>query len=153
MSRSGYIEDGDYDQWNLIRYRGAVNSAFKGKRGQAFLKEMLAALDALPEKRLIKNDLETRQFITYSHWGMIEIEAVCAIGAVGKARGLDMSKLDPEDSVTVASTFNIAESMAREIVFENDEGDYWGKETPEQLYDRMRRFVVASIKQPKDDTP
>ena len=46
MSRSGYGDD--IGQWDLIRWRGAVQSAMCGKRGQAFLKEMLAALDALP---------------------------------------------------------------------------------------------------------
>lgn len=83
MSRSGYSEDLD-DQWQFIRWRGAVKSAIKGRRGQDFLKEMLAALDALPEKVLIANDL---QDTTYSG-------QVCAIGAVGKARGVDMERLE-----------------------------------------------------------
>lgn len=33
MSRSGYSED--LDMWDLIRWRGAVKSALRGKRGQA----------------------------------------------------------------------------------------------------------------------
>lgn len=32
MSRCGYSDD--YDQWALIRWRGAVESAIRGKRGQ-----------------------------------------------------------------------------------------------------------------------
>lgn len=44
MSRSGYNDD--CDGWALIRWRGAVNSAINGKRGQAFLRELVAALDA-----------------------------------------------------------------------------------------------------------
>ena len=110
MSRSGYIDDLD-DQWQYIRWRGAVASAFNGRRGQAFLKEMLAALDALPEKVLIAHEL---QDTTYSG-------QVCAMGAVGKARGVDMEKLDPEDKETVAGTFGIADAMAAEIAYENDE--------------------------------
>lgn len=141
MSRSGYNCDGDYDDWRLIMYRGAVVSALRGKRGQAFLKEMLAALDALPEKKLIKNDLE-------KYDGPTDTVLVCAIGAVGKSRNIDMSEVDPEDSSTVANIFGIAESMAREIVFENDEGgDYWNKETPEECYQRMHRWIEAWIKQ------
>ena len=58
MSRSGY-HDG-IDQWDLIRWRGAVASAIRGKRGQAFLREMLDALDALPEPKLIAHDLFVR---------------------------------------------------------------------------------------------
>lgn len=45
MSRSGYCDDGDYGQWEMIMWRGAVTSAFRGKRGQAFLKEMLDSRD------------------------------------------------------------------------------------------------------------
>ncbi len=55
MSRSGYSEDGD--QWQMIKWRGAVASAFRGRRGQAFLREMRDALDALPVKRLLRDEL------------------------------------------------------------------------------------------------
>ena len=133
MSRSGYSED--HEQWTMIRWRGAVASAIRGKRGQAFLREMLAALDAMPEKRLIGHELE------YDG-------NVCAIGSVGKARGLDMSELDPEDPYTVANVFGIARAMAAEIVFENDEGaGYWSKETPEARWHRMRAWVISNLKE------
>lgn len=56
MSRSGYSDD--LDSWSMIRWRGAVTSATRGARGQAFFREMLAALDAMPEKKLIADDLE-----------------------------------------------------------------------------------------------
>src|SRR3954471_11126976 len=101
MSRSGYVEDCDYEiSW--INWRGAVKSAIRGKRGQAFLYEMLQAMAALPENKLIARELECDG-------------AVCAIGAVGKARGLDMSQLDPEDYHSVAGKFGIAEALAQEI--------------------------------------
>ena len=45
MSRSGYSDD--LEPWDLIRWRGAVNSAIKGKRGRALLQKMADALDAL----------------------------------------------------------------------------------------------------------
>ena len=132
MSRSGYSDDWDGEHWEIALCQGKVARAFKGKRGQAFLKDMLAALDALPEKRLIANELETVD------------GAVCAIGSVGKARGVDMSKLDPEDPWGVADAFNIAPSMAREIVYVNDEeGSY--NETPEQRFDRIRRWILQEI--------
>ena len=133
MSRSGYIDDMD-DMWQHICWRGAVASAFKGRRGQAFLKEMLAALDALPEKALVANELEQKD------------GAVCALGAVGKARGIDMSELDPEDRETVASKFGIAAAMAAEIVFTNDEWVYDPtKETTGQRFYRMRQWVESQI--------
>ena len=132
MSRANYSDD--LDNWQLIKWRGAVESAMRGKRGQAFLKEMLAAMEALPNPRLITRDL-------------IKEGEVCALGAVGRARNLDMTDLDPEDPDTIAATFNIANAMNREIVYINDEWDY--KETPEQRYQRMKRWIESYIK----DTP
>lgn len=134
MSRSGYSEDfcGGGSEWSLIRWRGAVNSAIKGKRGQAFLREMLTALDAMPEKRLVDGVLE-------------ESGQVCALGAVGKARGLDMSNLDPHDRETVAGTFGIADALGAEIMYENDEAGFW-EETPEARFVRIRAWVVLQIR-------
>ncbi len=131
MGRAGYTEDFGEDQWGLIRYRGAVKSGIRGKRGQAFLREMLKALDALPEKKLVADELEMDG-------------QVCAIGSVGLARKLDMSKIDPHDPETVAGTFGISEALAREIVYENDEGG-WGNDTPEKRFDRMRTWIVGHL--------
>lgn len=133
MGRCGYSDDGDYDNWATICWRGAVASAIRGKRGQAFLKEMLIALDALPEKRLIDNDLERRG-------------QVCALGSVGMARGIDMSQVDPYDRETVAGTFGISDALAAEIMYENDEMSGY-KETPEQRFVRVRRWVTAHIRE------
>lgn len=145
MSRSGYSDDWG-DQWGLIRYRGAVKSAIRGARGQAFLKEMVAALDAMPIKRLIADVLEGSDRVSLSHWGEVEIESVCAIGALGRARGVAMDSIDPHDPPQVSGAFNIAEALAREIVFENDEGaGYWSKETPEQRFWRIRAWVASQI--------
>jgi hypothetical protein len=137
MSRSGYVDDWDCDDWQAALCRGSVVRAFKGKRGQAFLKEMLATLDAMPEKRLIANDLET------------EDGAVCAIGSVGKARGVDMKPLDPEDAEGVAAVFGIAPSMVREIVYMNDEGGWQHDETPEARFDRVRKWIASEIRPDK----
>jgi len=133
MSRSGYSEDyGCDNQWDLIRWRGAVASAIRGARGQLFLKEMLAAFDAIEPKRLIANDL-------------IKGGEVCAIGSVGIKRGVDMTKFDPDDREGVAGVFGISPAMAAEIAFENDEGGPYN-ETPENRYARMRRWIEAQIK-------
>jgi hypothetical protein len=129
MSRSGYSDDID-DNWNLIRWRGQVASAIRGKRGQAFLRELVAALDALPEKRLIANNLE--------HAGN-----VCAIGSVGLVRGVDMSALDPHDSDAISGVFGIAHQLVREIEFMNDEQYY---KTPEERWSEMRAWAVQNIR-------
>lgn len=144
MSRSGYTDDCDGDNWQHICWRGMVASATRGRRGQAFFKDMLAALDAMPVKRLVANELESPDIVPCSHWGMFETRSVCAIGAVGQARGIDMKKIDPEDYGRVSSVFNIAEPLAQEIVYINDE---WGgyRETPEDRFIRMRKWVAAQI--------
>lgn len=134
MSRHGYDDDSGFDstedQWAYIRHRGAVESALRGKRGQAFLKELGAALDAMPEKKLVKGELEADgQF--------------CALGIVGAARGLDVAKIDTFDWEKLSDVFGIAESMARQIMWTNDDGlieDYWQREelcgpvTPEHYF-------------------
>lgn len=131
MSRSGY-SDGLDNSWELICWRGAVASSIRGKRGQAFLREMLAAMDALPEKKLIAHDLE-------------KDGAVCAIGSVGKARGINMADLDPEDREGVAAAFGIAPALAAEIVYMNDEWASWNKDTAEDRFDRMRRWIESQL--------
>jgi hypothetical protein len=132
MSRSGYCEDYDWDEGQANLYRGAVASAIRGKRGQTFLREMLAAMDALPEKKLIAGELETAN------------GAVCAIGALGKARKIDMANIDPEDAETVAHLFGISDKLAREVVYTNDE--WFDRETPEHRFEKMRAWIITQIR-------
>lgn len=136
MSRSGYSDN--CDGWELIMYRGAVTSAMRGKRGQKFLRELVAALDAMSGKRLVEGRLE--------HDG-----EVCALGSVGKLRGLPMDGVDYEDESNcgeqVATMFGIAPAMAREIMYENDDELGFGKkESPERRWSRMREWAVANLK-------
>lgn len=133
MSRSGYSDD--CQDWALICWRGAVASAIRGNRGQAFLEEMLHAMATLPERKLISHDLEAGG-------------SVCALGAVGKARGIDMKDLDPEDRDQIAKVFGIAPALAAEIVYMNDEAN-WRIETPEQRFERMRAWIEEQLFEPK----
>lgn len=137
MSRSGYSDDGEY----LELWRASVDRALKGKRGQNFLRELIGSLDALPEKSLIAEDLQDGS------------GNVCALGAVGKMRGLDMSKLDPENYMRLSKTFGIAQAMVQEIEYMNDE--YWNWErnddgerveiTPRGRWERMRKWAQENI--------
>lgn len=134
MSRSGYMDEAD-DNWSHIKWRGQVASATRGKRGQALLRAMLEALDAMPVKELITHELRCEQ-------------GVCALGAVGQARGMDLERLDPNDGESVAAAFDIALPLALEIVFENDEGGPF-KEDPAHRWTRMRAWVAGQIKAPE----
>jgi hypothetical protein len=107
MSRSGYSDDCD-DPLALGRYRAQVMSAIRGRRGQALLRELLAALDAMPEKRLVAGELEADG-------------SYCALGVVGQARGLNLATIDTYDVESLGPKFNIAEQLAREIMYVNDD--------------------------------
>lgn len=133
MSRSGMSDDCD-DQWAMIMWAGAQKSAINGKRGQAFLKEMLIALDALPEKRLIPDEL------------IASNGEVCAIGSVAKLRGVDLSGVSPDDWQRLSKTFNISETLVRVIEYENDDEFGYRNLTPEERFAQFRRWVVSQIK-------
>ena len=136
MSRHNYNDDSGSD-WAMICWRGAVERAILGQRGQQLLKELLHALDAMPVKCLIAEDLERDGL-------------VCALGAVGQARGIEMSHLDPEEPEDIAAAFNIAPALAREIMYIND--DRWYglvQETDAARFLRVRRWVCNQI--PKED--
>jgi hypothetical protein len=130
MSRSGYTEDCD-GNYNL--YRGSVARALSGKRGQSFLREMATALDAMPVKELVAGEI------------VRDSEHVCAMGSVAVARKLDVSDLDVEDAYFIAKRFGIAESMAREIAYHNDEGGV-KNETPALRWKRMREWIDAQLR-------
>lgn len=127
MSRSGYSEDCD----NVELYRATVERALAGRRGQAFLRELAAAMDAMPEKILIAGEL------------INEAGACCAIGAVCKARKIDVSQVDYESPKAVGEMIGVARSMAAEIAFMNDE---WARrETPAARWQRMRKWVSDNL--------
>lgn len=147
MSRSGYSDDYGCDDNSLYLYRGAVESALRGKRGQAFLLELLAAFDAMPEKKLAAKSLK------------YEDGAVCSLGAVAIRRGFDPEKIqqldaqfEDENQAYVAKEFGIAECMVREIVYMNDEGTY-REETPEHRFNRMRAWIVSNVRPVPIDEP
>lgn len=129
MSRSGY---GDEYGWETIMWRGQVASATRGKRGQRMFSDLKAALEAMPNKRLIKDAL------------VLEGE-VCALGALGEVRGVDMKGIDPENTRAVGAAFDIAHQLAAEVVWENDEGGHW-QQTPQQRWSRMHKWVCAQIR-------
>lgn len=159
MSRSGYCDDID-DPLAFGRWRAAVNSAFRGKRGQRLLRDALDALDAMPDKRLVAKRLVVDGW--QPPWGgdnvvvggddladdrglPLPMGSVCLLGAVAQQRKLSVSDVDPDDYATVAARFDIAEAMSREIVYMNDEGSSRYMETPEQRWQRMRAWVASRL--------
>lgn len=138
MSRSGYSDDCDDDTLALGRYRGQVASAIRGKRGQAFLRELADAMDAMPAKVLIAERLVDK-------YGRC-----CAIGVVCQARGISVEGVDYSAPDEVGKLVGIASQMAAEIEYENDEwggnfGMTWSQETPQQRWIRMRKWVTDNL--------
>jgi hypothetical protein len=133
VSRSGYRDDCCYGTAEYNLWRGTVQRALNGKRGQAFLRDCLAALDALPDKKLASSVL-------------VEDGACCAMGAVAIARGIDTSGVDPCEREDVAKLFGISGAMAAEIAYINDQDFQWSTETPEQRFIRVRKWVVENLR-------
>lgn len=133
MSRSQYTDDvEDLRAWAM--WRGAVASAIRGKRGQGLLGDLALALDSMPEKKLIAHELQA------------ESGEVCALGAVGVRRGIDLLAIDAEEPLEVADAFGIAYALACEIAYINDEAG-WG-DTPEKRWHRVRAWVAENIRKP-----
>lgn len=134
--RSGYVDAGDLEERELAMWRGRVASSIRGKRGQRLLREALAALDAMPEKRLINEEL-------------IDADGeVCLLGAVGKHLAVaDLATIDPEEHDVLASRFDVAPCLIQEIEHVNDDMGPWTRdETPEERWTRVRAWVAKHIK-------
>lgn len=136
MSRSGYSDECE----NIELYRANVDRALKGKRGQAFLVELASAMDAMPVKELIADELVT------------DDGACCTLGAICKTRQIDVSRIDYSDPWTVAHALGIARVMAAEIAYMNDEymprrhfAEDEAPETPAQRWTRMRKWVSDNL--------
>lgn len=128
MSRSGYSDDCD----GVQLWRANVERAIQGKNGQEFFRELLAALDALPRKRLIQHELVS------------EDGECCALGAVALARNLDVSAVDESEPEEVAAALGIRSMLAQEVAFWNDETHR--HDSPEDRWQRMRTWVCSEIK-------
>lgn len=139
MSRSGYSDDCE----NVDLWRANVTRSIRGRKGQAFLRELVAALEAMPEKKLITEDLERGG-------------CYCTLGVVGASRGVDMSDIDMSDEWDAGNQVAIALKMprilAQEIMFLNDEHEEydrearrWVQETDEQRYERMLKWAKSNL--------
>lgn len=111
MSRSGYTDEW-FDSFEYGRWRHSVDTAISGKRGQAFLRELLEALDGMENKQLHSGSFATAE------------GEFCTLGVLGSKRGTKMDDLGDEDDCEpkiVGERFGIARAMAAEIMYLNDE--------------------------------
>lgn len=133
MSRSGYSDD--LDPLDLGRWRGIIASATRGKRGQKFFRDLVAALDAMPVKALVESVLEKEG-------------AVCALGALARYRGLALPELDTYDHEGLGEAFGVAHQLAQEVMFENDDAWPARRATPEERWRLVRAWAAKQVSDP-----
>lgn len=162
--RIGYSENEDYPgQFDL--WQANCRRSLQGRAGQAILRELESALVALPDKRLIEDELEAEG-------------DVCAWGALKVYRGEAISDDDRElatyDMEAVGVELGAPRLVAWKVVEVNDlqsRGRYvdvagptkveWGMrrrerlnifiaETPAERYERVLAWVRRQIRQTEE---
>lgn len=91
-------QPGQFALWNANCRR-----SIKGRAGQRELRQLEAALLALPEKRLIHGALTNGE------------GGVCAIACYAKHKGIELSKFDPDDE---SDEVGIAAGMPRLVAWQ-----------------------------------
>jgi hypothetical protein len=171
MSRSGY-SDGDCDDTeSMLRMYGwqaNVRRSIAGRKGQAFMWDLYQALEAMPRHELITGALLDTS-----------TGAVCSLGALAVHRKMPIppewcTSGAPDDepdeyefSQAMGPLFGVKDMVAREIMYENDEGGTWHwdddgtvchgvrhgetrkvrhHELPTERWRRMRDWVVDNLK-------
>ena len=137
MSRSGYSDDCE----NIGLWRGAVHRATVGRRGQALLKAVLGALDAMAVRELAGGSFQESG------------GCMCTLGVLGATRGIDLRSMEVAaydwDFEKIGNTFGSARALVQEIMWMNDEGNWRGNETPAERWQRMRGWVSEQIVAPE----
>lgn len=141
----------DLDALELGRWLGRVKSAIRGRRGQRFLRDLERALVALPVKRLIRNSFCRDGEVCLTGAAMVQkrvdagMTREAAMREVHKTYDADMDEEDwgsDEGAAVVEGEFDVAESLAWEAVYQNDET----AGTPEHRYEACLRWVQRNIK-------
>ena len=129
MNRSGYGE-GDCSEEEADEWFRSVADAIRSDAGQAFLRELADALDAMRDKVLIDGHLINAQ------------GDCCALGALCRARGIDTEDMG-SDAECVAERLGAPLPLAAEVV---DQNDGYRNEIPDARWHRMRRWVEGRIR-------
>ena len=142
MSRCGYSDD--HDDLALGRWRGQVTSSICGKRGQVFLHKALAALDAIPDKKLYPNKLQGKD------------NCFCVVGAVAHHQGINITDTEDDDYFYLAQLMDVSQQMIQELFYKNDEEftyfspvperGFLNESSPEKRWKLMRDWVASQIK-------
>lgn len=159
MSRIEYVDADSQEQWlRMCAFEANTERHLKGKKGQAVLRELEAALLALPEKKLLEGTFIVTPDADNPQGG------VCAMGCLLLKRKMDkgltrqeaLREIDEEAPTDVldedyggwevikqtAQYMNCKINFVWEVVEQNDE---FGGRTPEQRYARVLEWVRSQI--------
>jgi hypothetical protein len=137
MSRIGISDDEEFPgQFGL--WQGNCQRSIKGRVGQAALRELEAALLALPQKRLIAGELEDSE------------GEVCALGALKRYKGVAEVKAEPEwEMEEVGVELGMPRLVAWKVVALNDdEFDWRAPISPEERYEKVLTWVRKQLIEP-----
>lgn len=145
MSRFWDDESDDPLDWG--RYEAAKLSTLRGRRGQAFLRELVAALDALPQPELSEGALGDRR-----------TGCVCALGAVALAQGDSFDDLAKDNGNwgpdEAAEWYSISPTLANEIISANDDWrDGNTVDVRRSRWRHVRSWAVSHLIKPPQPTP
>ena len=149
MTRHGYVDLADLDhECEDEDCTGAcleidMQERLRSPEGQAMLRELLSALDAMPTREL------------YAELVQREDGSMCALGALAAKKGADLSwlrdedgqefeEITEEDTEMLAEQLGIPDDLACEVTYQNDDGGA-PDETPAKRWERMRRWCVRNI--------
>lgn len=151
MSRFDFDGDGEEYPGEYALFEANIDRALAGKRGQAILREMKAALEALPHKRLCQGRLA-------------DDGEVCVLGALCVKRLRDTG-LTFEEAVekaereyaemdaqaladTAGSRMKLGFHLAWKTMYANDElgENYKSKTTPEKRFENVMNWINSNLK-------
>lgn len=146
--RIGYAEEESFPGQAEL-WEANLRRSLEGRKGQQSLRELEAALLALPEKRLIADELESDK------------GEVCAVGALAKFKHysgsmslpevydeLDEYKVE-EAMLAVAKDLGVPKLVAVAIIQQNDEDAHHHSMTPERRYERLLDWTQQRINMPE----
>ncbi len=142
MSRSGFSEIDEWDQETILamgRTKGRITSATRGRRGQAFLRLALSALDRMEDKRLAGGT-----------FGVGDAGCMCLMSSVATETGRAsvLSDLDPWDGegacFRLAEAFDVAPVLVQDLVWDNDEN---APRDPAKRWEWMRARIASALQE------
>ena len=141
--RVNYSEDEDYGgQFNL--WQANCRRSRQGKKGQAALRELEAALLAMPDKR-IQKDVLVEPSGEACAIGALMLHRMISAGMSREQAIEECGAFEPLDTEDHGVSFGLPRLVAWSVAVENDE--YYRVESPEERYRRILAWIREELRQ------